>query len=110
MRDGVHETPEEGMRALAEKSWIDVEKIDIEYAGPNSFDGSNPHVWFVVVKVWAAQRADGKPIGSHGYGGAGCFFLHTKEGWVHVPEGAFPEFVGFGMKLFGLSPTAESSY
>ncbi len=105
MRDGVYETPEEGMRALAEESWIDVEKIEIEYAGPNAFDGSNPHVGFVVAKVWAAGRADGKPVGSHGYGSAGSFFLHTKDGWVHVPEGAFPEFVGFGMKLFGLSPT-----
>jgi hypothetical protein len=108
-RDGVHETPEAGMRALAEKSWVDVEKIEIEYAGPNSFDGSNPHVWFVVARVWAGGRTDGKPMGNHGYGSAGSFFLHTRQGWVHVPEGAFPEFVGFGMRLFGLLPAGEEA-
>jgi len=109
VRDGVHQSPEAGMRSLAGKSWIDVERIEIEYAGPNSFDGSHPHIWFVVARVWAAGRIDGGPMGRHGYGGAGSFFLHTKEGWVHVPEGALPEFVGFGMRVFGLSATGEGN-
>ena len=47
---------------LVTESWIDVEKVEIEYAGTNSFDGSNPRVWFVIAKVWAARRADGKPM------------------------------------------------
>jgi len=53
--EGVYATPEDGMRVLVTESWIDVERVEIEYAGTNSFDGSNPHVWFVVAQVWAAR-------------------------------------------------------
>jgi hypothetical protein len=77
-----------------------VERVEIEYAGPNAFDGSNPHVWFVTAKVWAASRGDGKPMGPRGYGAAGSFFLRQQDGWVHVSEGSFPEFVGLLMRLF----------
>lgn len=100
-REGVYETPEEGMRVLVTESWIDVAKVEITYAGPNSFDGSNPDVWFVIARVWAAQRGDGKPVHQRGYDSAGSFFLRVQEGWVHVPEGKFPELIGFGMRLFG---------
>ena len=99
-REGVYATPEEGMRLLANRSWHDVERVEIEYAGPNAFDGSNPHVWFVTAKVWAASRGDGKPMSPRGYGAAGSFFLRLEDGWVHVPEGAFPQFVGLLMRLF----------
>lgn len=102
-REGVYATPEDGMRVLVTESWVDVERVEIEYAGTNSFDGSNPHVWFVVAKVWAARRADGKAVGWRGYDSAGSFFLRVGDGWVHVPEGKFPEFIGFGMRLFGIS-------
>jgi len=101
---GVFDTPEEGMRAIAEESWVDVERVEILRAGPNSRQGRNPHVWFVAAKVWAEGRSDGKPMPSFGYAAAGSFFLHTKEGWVHMSEGAFPGFVGFGMKVFGMIP------
>ena len=103
-RDGAFNTPEQAMRALVEKSWVNVEEIEIVYAGPNSKQGKSPHVWFVTAKVWAERRPDWKPMPSEGYGGPGSFFLHTKGGWVHVPEGAFPELVGLGMKLFGMVP------
>ncbi len=102
-REGVYATPEDGMRVLVTESWIDVERVEIQYAGTNSFDGSNPHVWFVTARVWAAKRGDGKPINSRGYDAAGSFFLRVQDGWVHVPEGRFPEFIGFGMQLFGIS-------
>lgn len=107
-REGIYETPEDGMRVRVTESWIDVEKIEITYAGPNSFDGSNPHVWYVIARVWADRRANGKPIHQRGYDSPGSFFLHVQEGWVHVPEGRFPELVGFGMQLFGLSADKRS--
>jgi hypothetical protein len=102
-REGVYETPEDGMRVRVTESWVDVEKVEITYAGPNSFDGSNPDVWFVIARVWAARRANGKPVHERGYDSAGSFFLHMQEGWIHVPEGRFPELIGFGMRLFGPS-------
>jgi hypothetical protein len=36
------------------------------------------------------------------------FFLQTKEGWVHMPEGAFPGFIGFWMKVFGMAGPGQS--
>jgi hypothetical protein len=101
--EGVYATPEDGMRACVTKSWIDMERVEIEYAGPNSFDGSNPHVWFVTARVWAARRADWKPVGPGGYDYAGSFFLHVRDGWVHVPEGHLPELVGTLMRFFHYS-------
>lgn len=100
-REGVYANPEAGMRVRVSESWVGIERVEITYAGPNSFDGSNPHVWFVTAQVWAARRADWMPIHQRGYDSAGSFFLRVREGWVHVPEGRFPELVGLGMRLFG---------
>ena len=100
--EGVYPTAEAAMLAHVGKSWRGIERVEIEYAGPNSHDGSNPHVWFVMAKVWAARRADWQPVGGRGYDSAGSFFLHVKEGWVHVGEGSFPEYVGWAMKLFDI--------
>lgn len=100
-REGVYATPEDGMRARVEKSWIGVERVEIDYAGPNAHDGSNPHVWFVTAKVWAARRGDGKPVSRQGYDLAGSFFLRVQDGWVHVAEGQLPALVGSCMRLFG---------
>ena len=103
-RAGVYPTPEDSMRALIAESWVGVQRIEIEHAGTNSFDGSHPHVWFVIARVWAEGRSDGKPMSSAGHEGAGSLFLRTEDGWVHVPEGFFPELVGLGMELFGMVP------
>jgi hypothetical protein len=100
-REGVYTTPEDGMRVLVEKSWIGVERVEIEYAGANAHDGSNPHVWFVTARVWAARRGDWKPVSRQGYDLAGSFFLRVQDGWVHVAEGHFPALVGSCMRLFG---------
>jgi hypothetical protein len=99
--EGVYSSPEDGMRVLVTESWIDIDRVEIVYAGTNSFDGSSPHVWFVTAQVWATRRGDGKPIHQRGYDTGGSFFLRVQDGWVHVPEGRFPELVGFGMQLFG---------
>lgn len=89
------------MHMRVTESWVDIEKVEIVYAGTNSFDGSSPHVWYVIADVRAASRGDGKPVHPRGYDSAGSFFLRVQDGWVHVPEGRFPELVGLGMQLFG---------
>ena len=100
-REGVYAAPEDGIRARVEKSWIDVQRVEIDYAGPNARDGSQPHVWFVTAKVWAARRGDGQPVSARGYDLAGSFFLRLQDGWVHVPEGRLPQLVGRLMTLYG---------
>jgi hypothetical protein len=87
---GVYQTPEEGMSALLWEGQYQIEATDIKYSGPSCFVVCSPHVWFV-------------HVAGSGRGG-GEYFLHVKEGWVHVPENAFPDFVGLGMSLFGLAP------
>lgn len=99
-RQGVYPTAADGMRARVAESWLDVENVEIVRAGPASFSGSDPHVWFVVAKVWAAKRGGGKPIGQRGFDLGGSYFLHVQDGWVHVAEGSFPPLVGLCMRLF----------
>jgi hypothetical protein len=90
--EGIYASPEEGMRALIAHTWRNVDRIEIESAGPNRHDGRNPHVWFVTAKVWLQ--------GQERYQYPGSFFLHVEEGWVHVPEGRLPALVGTWMRLF----------
>jgi len=79
-REGVYQTPDEGLRALAHLSSGDIERVEISSAGPNAFDGSSPRVRLVTARVWAASRGDGKPTSPRGYGAAGSFFLRVQDG------------------------------
>lgn len=106
---GVYATPELGMLALAEEYYTADREVKILYAGTNSFDGRNPHVWYVIAEVRAIARADGSELGPNGCDAPGSFFLQTKEGWVHVPEGAFPTFMGFWMKAFDWAGEGQSA-
>jgi hypothetical protein len=105
---GVFPSAEEGMRGLIDAHYVGVTSVDILTAGPNSFNGSQPHIWYVIAEVRAARRADGSELGHNGCDGPGSFFLQAKDGWVHVPEGAFPELVGLWMKVFGLAGSGSS--
>ena len=99
--EGVYPSPEEGMRTRLEDSYIGIQRIEIDHAGPNAFDGSNPHIWFVVARVLAEQRRDGSrlpPTGDY----PGSFYLKVHDGWIHRPEGSFPGLIGFFMKVFHL--------
>ena len=100
---GVYATAEEGMRSLLDRGYVGITRADIRYAGPNSFNASQPHVWYVIAEVRASRRRDGSLLGARGCDAPGSFFLGTKQGWVHVPEGAFPQFVGFWMSVLGLA-------
>ncbi len=101
-QEGVYPSPEEGMRLRLEDSYIGIQRIEIDHAGPNAFDGSNPHIWFVTARVWADQRADGHALHPNGYDYPGSFFLKVHDGWIHRPEGSFPGLIGYFMKVFHL--------
>jgi hypothetical protein len=36
-----------------------------------------------------------------GYDLPGSFFLHVRDGWVHLGEGQLPQFVGWLMTFYG---------
>lgn len=106
---GVYETPEQGMRAKLEASYSPDAQIKILHAGPNYRDGSKPYVWYVIAEVRAAARADGFPLGRNGCDAPGTYFLQTRDGWVHVPEGAFPEWISIWMDAFDMAGPGEST-
>ena len=105
---GVYETAEQGMRALVDKRYTPDRQVKILYAGTNSFDGSKPYIWYVIAEVHASARADGSSLSEDGCDAPGSFFLQTKDGWVHVPEGAFPGFIGFWMGVFDMAGPGQS--
>jgi hypothetical protein len=37
----------------------------------------------------------------------GSYYLRVKDGWVHVPEGALPEFIGWVMTLYDMEDVNE---
>ena len=105
INQGAYITAEVGMLERTLPYYVNVEKYEIIYAGPNSFDGSQPHVWYVMARIWAEKTIDGRPVGFHGknFETPGHFYLHTKQGWVQISEGLFPVYLGFWMKAFGLA-------
>jgi len=106
---GVYPSAEQAMRSKLDKVYKGISRVDVLYAGPNSFDGSQSHIWYVIAEVRATSRADGSSLGHQGCDAPGSFFLQTKQGWVHVPEGAFPEILGFLMNLFGIAGPGQST-
>jgi hypothetical protein len=108
---GVYPSAEAAMLALIDRSYQQPEDVQIIYAGTNSFDGSDPHVWYAIACVWGGTRRDGSPVGSarHDYDQPGIYFLATQDGWVFVPEGALPEFIGYWMEVFGLAGAGSST-
>jgi hypothetical protein len=105
---GMYASAEQGMLAMVDEHYPADRDVKILYAGTNSFDGRQPHIWYVIAEVHASSRADGSELGHNGCDAPGLFYLQTKEGWVFVPEGAFPEFIGFWMKVFDLAGEGQS--
>ena len=106
---GVYASAEQGMLAMIAEHYTADREVKILYAGTNSFDGRQPHIWYVIAEVHASSRADGSELGHDGCDAPGLFYLQTKEGWVFVPEGAFPGFIGFWMKVFDLAGEGQST-
>ena len=106
--DGVYDTAEEGMMALIDKNYSADREATILYAGTNSFNGSRPYVWYVIAEVRASAHADGSALYNEGCESPGSYFLHTKNGWIHVPEGAFPDYMGLWMTMFNMAGPGQS--
>ena len=105
-RGAVYPSPEAGMQTMIAENYIDSKDSQVIYAGSNSFDGSSPHVAYVIACIWGGQRLDGTPTGTggrHAYDQPGQFYLNTKHGWVFMPEGFFPTYIGFWMDVFGMA-------
>ena len=54
---GVYPSAEAGMQALIERGYVNPDQVEIIYAGTNSFDGSDPNVWYVLACIWGGTRA-----------------------------------------------------
>ena len=113
-RNGAYPTAEQAMLGMLGKVYSADRQIKIIYAGTNSFDGSDPHIWYVIAEVRASARADGSSLNRNGCDAPGMFFLQTKQGWVFVPEGMFPTLAGRFMKVFGMAgegaPTPSTNW
>lgn len=100
-RGGIYATAEEAVLANIGESVGDAQVLKIEglYVSPSWGDGHLPHVWFGGARVWL----DRVPAGyRHNSFSAGSYYIRVKEGWIHVPEGAFPGFIGRMMELYSL--------
>ncbi len=99
--NGIYPTVEEAVIATNSQGWGGAKVVRIEnvHAGPNSRDGSQPEVWFGGATVTLDRVPQGWNRTQYL---AGSFYIHVREGWVHVSEGAFPEFIGWVMELYGL--------
>jgi hypothetical protein len=96
---GIYPSAEEAVIGNNSQGWGGAKVISIENvrAGPNRFDGTQPHVWFGGAKVYLDRVPEG---GNRDWYLAGSYYIHVRDGWVLVPEGAFPEFIGWVMELY----------
>jgi hypothetical protein len=106
---GLYPTPQQAVIANAYHWFRGVKDVKFDRSGPNSFDGSDPHVWYLVYTVYADSLADGSRLYHGTYQRGGGFYLHIKSsllgpgGWVQMPEGLFPQYIGFWMKVLGIA-------
>lgn len=99
-QQGIYPTPREAVIGKNSQGWGGAEVVRIEgvWAEPSQRD-AQPHVWFGGGMVYLDRIPEGN---DKAYYSAGSFYLRVREGWVHVPEGAFPEFIGWVMELYNL--------
>jgi len=107
---GVYNTAEQGMLAFTGKNYSENSSVKILLAGPNSLVGRQPYYWYVVAEVHGATRADNSELRHNGCESTSQAFLQTKDGWVRVPDLAFPGFVGFWMDAFNLAGEGQSAF
>jgi hypothetical protein len=94
---GVYPTVEEAI--LANSSGFggaEVVRIENVHAGPNRRN-AQPHVWFGGATIIMDRVPEGHEWDTYQ---SGSFYIHVKDGWVSVGEGAFPEFIGWVMELY----------
>ncbi len=95
---GIYATPEEAVIERNSQGWggAKVVRIDNVRAGPNRAN-AQPHVWFGGADIYLDRIPQG---GNRDHYSSGSFYIRVREGWVFVPEGAFPEFIGWVMELY----------
>jgi hypothetical protein len=98
---GIYLSPEEAVLARLTEGWGGATVIAIEnlQVSPNDPDGSLPHVWFGGGDVYLDRIPEG---GRRDHYAAGSFYVRIRDGWVYMPEGAFPTYVGWLMELYKL--------
>ena len=96
---GVYPTVEQ---AIIANSWgfggAEVVRIENVRAGPNR-SNAQPQVWFGGATVYMDRAPEGHDLD---YYQSGSFYIHIAEGWIHVSEGAMPEFIGWVMELYNM--------
>lgn len=104
--EGVYPTVEEAVIAKNSQGWGGAEVVKLENvrASVNRHDGSQPHVWFGGATVILDRVPRGWDRTQYT---SGSYYLHVKDGWVLVPEGAFPEFIGWVMELYEMEGVDE---
>lgn len=104
--EGIYASVEEAVIAKNSQGKGEAKVVRLEgvRASPNRRDGSQPHVWFGGATVYLDRVPQGWDRTQYS---AGSFFIHVKEGWVHVSEGAFPVFIGWVMEFYGLEGVNE---
>jgi len=104
--EGIYSTVEEAVIIKNSQGWGGAEVVKVEdvRASVNQHDGSQPHVWFGGARVYLDRVPQGWDRTEYS---GGSYFLHVEEGWVHLPEGAFPEFIGWVMELYGMESVNE---
>jgi len=55
-RQGTYTTAAEGIIERANAYYEGIEKIEIQYAGLYSFDGIQPHVRYMIARIWAESK------------------------------------------------------
>jgi hypothetical protein len=103
---GVYPTVKEAVILKNSQGWGGAEVVEVTNvrASVNQHDGSQPHVWFGGARVYLDRVPEGWDRTEYS---SGSYFIHVKDGWVHMPEGAFPEFVGWVMELYGMEGVDE---
>jgi hypothetical protein len=106
-REGIYATPEEAVIGRISQGLGEAKVVKIEglRASPNWPDGRLPHVWFGGARVWLDRVPAGHRRDNFS---AGSFYIRVEEGWVHVPEGAFPGFIGRMMEVYGLEGAGKN--
>ena len=104
--EGIYATAEEAVIAKNSQGWGGAKVVRLEdvQASPNFGNGFQPHVWFGGATVYLDRVPQGWDRTQYS---AGSYFIHVKEGWVHVSEGAFPDFIGWVMEFYGLECVNE---
>jgi hypothetical protein len=104
--EGIYATAEEAVIGINSQGWggAKVVRLGNVRAGPNRGNDIQSHVWFGGATVYLDRVPQGFDRTQYS---AGSFFIHVKEGWVYVSEGAFPEFIGWVMEFYGLEGVNE---